>query len=78
MSNFERAVWVLAVLAFAPAIAAMSGFLVAGVLAVGIISVFYGGRYASRIYENQNVGKKSYADLNSALSRSDDDDWGRN
>jgi hypothetical protein len=77
-SNFERAAWALALLAFAPALVVMSGFAVAFVIAAGILSLFYGGRYATRIYEQQNVGAKtSRFDLNSTLNSTDDRDWGR-
>lgn len=77
-SNFERAAWALALLAFLPALTVMSGFVVAAAIAAGILSLFYGGRYASRIYEQQNVGAKTGRfDLNSTLNSSDDRDWGR-
>lgn len=76
-TNLERAAWGLAILAFVPALMAMSGFIVAGAIAVGIIGLFYGGRRGLRIYEQQNVGKKAgRLDMNSTLT-SDDRNWGR-
>lgn len=78
-TNFERLAWGLAILAFLPALTVMSGFLVAAALAGGILTLFYGGRYTFRVYEQQNVGKKSgQFDLNSTLNAGgDDNDWGR-
>lgn len=78
-SNFERAAWALALLAFVPALTVMSGFVVAAALAGGILSLFYGGRYGFRLYEQQNVGKKAGRfDLNSTLNgKQDGKDWGR-
>ncbi len=78
-SNFERVAWALAVLAFLPALAVMSGFLVAAAIAIGILGLFYGSRYGLRLYEQQNVGKKSGRfDLNSTLNgKRDGKDWGR-
>lgn len=77
-TNFERLAWGAALLAFLPALTVMGGFVVAAAVAFGILSLFYGGRYGFRLYEQQNVGKKSGRfDLNSTLSGSDDTDWGR-
>lgn len=77
-TNFERIAWGAAFLAFLPALAVMGGFVVAAAVAAGILSLFYGGRYTFRIYEQQNVGKKSGRfDLNSTLNGKDRDDWGR-
>ncbi len=68
-SNFERVAWGLALLAFLPALTVMSGFLVAAAIAAGILTLFYGGRYTFRIYEQQNVGKKAGNwDMNSKLN----------
>lgn len=78
-TNFERIAWALAILAFAPALMVMSGFLVAFAIAAGILTLFYGTRYGFRVYEQQNVGAKSGRfDLNSTLNGGKDDkDWGR-
>lgn len=78
-SNFEKVAWALAFLAFLPALTVMSGFVVAAALALGILTVFYGGRYTFRIYEQQNVGKKSGRfDVNSTLrGGKDGKDWRR-
>jgi len=78
-SNFERVAWGLALLAFLPALTVMSGFLVAAAIAAGILTLFYGGRYTFRIYEQQNVGKKAGNwDMNSKLNGGKDGkDWGR-
>lgn len=59
MSTFDKIAWGLAVLVTIPALIAMSGFIVAGALALGILGLLYGGRYGLRVYEQQNVGKRS-------------------
>lgn len=77
-TNFERVAWGLAILAFVPALSVMSGFIVAGAIAVGILTLFYGGRYGFRLYEQQNVGKKAGRwDVNSRLNGGDSENWGR-
>lgn len=76
--GFETVVWIIAALAFLPALAVMGGFAVAGVIAFAVLSAFYGGRYGLRIYEQQNMGKKAgRLDLNGAIGGKDGDDWGR-
>lgn len=77
-TNFERVAWGLAFLAFVPALSVMSGFIVAGAIAFGILTLFYGSRYGFRLYESQNVGKKAGRwDVNSRLNGGDSENWGR-
>lgn len=77
-TNFERAAWALAILAFLPALSVMGGFVVAAAIAFAILGTFYGGRYATRIYEQQNVGKRAGRfDMNSQLNSADDSKWRR-
>lgn len=78
-SNFERIAWLLAALAFLPALTVMSGFIVAALLAGSILTLFYGGRYGLTIWEQQNVGKKAGRfDVKSTLNGGKDGrDWGR-
>lgn len=76
--SFETVVWILAGIMFLPALAAAGGFFVAGAAAFIVLSVYYGGRYGLRVYEQQNVGKRAGRfDLNSTLQGTDDEDWGR-
>lgn len=75
--NAETVVWGLAALAFLPALTVMSGFLMAAALALGLLTLFYGGRYGLRLYEQQNVGKKAGRLDTNRMLNSDSSNWGR-
>jgi hypothetical protein len=75
-----RAVTGLLVLVLLPALLVNGGWLIAGLLAVLLLIVVFGGKLGIELLKNKHIGAKagaSQADVRQALTGAEDDDWTR-